>query len=322
MEIEVGEYDFDIEDRKDYVYLIHPKNLDKLNIYKIGKTYRLNSRLKLYPQESVIYKVWRVTNCDHVESEIKRAFHKFFSYQSQYGYEYFKGDVFNMIKCIDTLVVKMDKYIEEDTIPLLKMYYGGIHKIYENGVIKNIPCKKQKKETNKSKVKKERKVRRIATKNKVRNDKQETCNDCEKKFATKQGLKYHIDKKVCHKRDGIWCKYCEKEFTARSSLSRHKKYYCKRYGIKKEDIADDNTDDLDMGNNESSSLKEVIFKMQKDIDELKKLVGNANIGTNTDTFDDESTIIRHCAKQRKLKIGSRNGSKRKVVRARESSFAD
>ena len=50
---------YEIEERNDYVYLIHPENFEKqkIPIYKLGKTYRLHDRLNTYPKNSVIYLV-------------------------------------------------------------------------------------------------------------------------------------------------------------------------------------------------------------------------------------------------------------------------
>lgn len=57
------------------------------------------------------------------------------------------------------------------------------------------------------------------------------CETCDKQFASKQGLVYHVARKAC-KNNEFYCKYCNSGFTLENSMYRHMKHNC---NIKKQD---------------------------------------------------------------------------------------
>jgi len=79
-----------------FVYLIRLREQVRLNenIYKIGKTTQTpNKRLNGYPKHSELNMFIQVANCNKAEKNIIDRFDKVFNNQSQYGREYYKGDI-------------------------------------------------------------------------------------------------------------------------------------------------------------------------------------------------------------------------------------
>jgi len=79
-----------------FVYLIRLREQVRLNetIYKIGKTIQTpNKRLNGYPKHSEIYMFMQVANCNKAEKNIMNRFDQVFKNQTQYGREYYKGDI-------------------------------------------------------------------------------------------------------------------------------------------------------------------------------------------------------------------------------------
>lgn len=123
-------YGEDIPESFEYVYLIHPAEYVTKNepVYKFGKTGNIEGRFFGYSQNSVIYYICRVKNCSSVEKAIDKDFNKHFTLAERK--EYFKGRKSEMIKCIESIINKMNqRVIEDGLVDKITKYYGNRHKI-------------------------------------------------------------------------------------------------------------------------------------------------------------------------------------------------
>lgn len=75
-----------------------------INIYKIGKTGKIESRLNGYPKNSQILFLRICENKDLCENMLKDIFKKKFTQRLDIGLEYFEGDFNEMIKTINQLL--------------------------------------------------------------------------------------------------------------------------------------------------------------------------------------------------------------------------
>lgn len=110
----------------EYIYLIRTREFIRLNepTYKIGKTKQLpNNRLSGYPKGSEVILFITVENCDMVEDKLIKKFLKKFTQRSEYGREYFTGEISLMCKIIYSFVSKIEEYLYEYKI---KDYFYSI----------------------------------------------------------------------------------------------------------------------------------------------------------------------------------------------------
>ena len=152
-------FKLDTSVRKEYLYLIHPRNYEMKNrpIYKIGRTDDLPKRLKFYPKNSVIHKIIRVKNCHFSERKLINSFKMNFTHRSDIGREYFEGDCSDMISCMKRLIDVLEQRINDPAINNnVKEYYGNYHRIVIDGKIHNeiSKCQKIKKIKKNQKTKK------------------------------------------------------------------------------------------------------------------------------------------------------------------------
>ena len=85
-----------------YIYLIHCRasvNVNE-NVYKIGKTQDFNKRLNGYDKGSIPLLVLHVNECDQTEQKLIQIFTSKFKRRTDYGNEYFEGDVKEMLVTI------------------------------------------------------------------------------------------------------------------------------------------------------------------------------------------------------------------------------
>lgn len=119
-----------IEERSEYIYLIHTADFAVKNIpvYKIGRTSNIRARFNSYPRKSIIYYVCRVNNSGSVEDNIKKNFRDKFTLEK--GSEYFKGKKSDMILCINKVIDLMNQRIDGNNIDaIIKRCYRNRHQI-------------------------------------------------------------------------------------------------------------------------------------------------------------------------------------------------
>jgi hypothetical protein len=82
-----------------HIYIIHEREMIRLSepTYKIGKSTNLNNRLQSYPKNSLVMFFIYVSDIHAVERDLIRAFQYFFEARPNYGAEYFRGNIYDMI---------------------------------------------------------------------------------------------------------------------------------------------------------------------------------------------------------------------------------
>jgi hypothetical protein len=101
-----------------YIYIIHEREFikSKENIYKIGRTENIIERIKKYPKNSSYCFVRQSNNMFVDENKLIKLFKNNFVHLKDYGNEYFKGDITNMIKVIGDYFDTIENIIENNTI--------------------------------------------------------------------------------------------------------------------------------------------------------------------------------------------------------------
>ena len=95
--------------KKGYIYLLQEREFVRLNepTYKIGATTQtLAGRLSGYPKGSVIIIAFSIENCFELEDSLKLIFNYKFHKCTEYGEEYFRGDVKEMKYIISDMIMK------------------------------------------------------------------------------------------------------------------------------------------------------------------------------------------------------------------------
>jgi len=73
------------------IYLIKEREFKNNNtdIYKVGRSFSLNTRIKQYPKNSSLHLIVFCKNCEIIENEIITLLTKKFKIRTDYGAEYF-----------------------------------------------------------------------------------------------------------------------------------------------------------------------------------------------------------------------------------------
>lgn len=186
------------------IYLLHTRaciNASE-NVYKIGKSINIKRRMKSYDKGSILkYHRECPNDLDKVEKQLIKFFSKKFKIRTDYGREYFEGKLEHMIAYID-------KYFD-------KYGRGNVSdkKIIEKKI--NIPPRKN--------------LSRLQ------------CERCCKIFKQKIDYIRHINRKnKCEiYYEYFQCDWCNKNFTNKQNLNRHKKTVCIDPTIQKEITIDE-----------------------------------------------------------------------------------
>ena len=116
-----------------YIYLLRPLRSITSNeeIYKIGKTKRKNfKRFNEYPSGSILLLQSSCENCDLMERKLLKIFDEHFIKETDYGREYFKGDVIRMKKIINSEIIN-----EIDVSSLGDVDNVGVTKTYDETLV-------------------------------------------------------------------------------------------------------------------------------------------------------------------------------------------
>lgn len=95
----------------EYVYILHEREFIRLkeNTYKIGRTATGPfARFKGYPKGSKLLFLHNVKDAKPIENQIKKAFKYKYEQMKEYGSEYFRGDLSEMIDDVRT-IIKQDQ---------------------------------------------------------------------------------------------------------------------------------------------------------------------------------------------------------------------
>ena len=198
---------------KGIIYLVQPVELVGTQRYKPGFSNSPNLKgLNRYKKGVRYLRIAEVDEAKKLKTKILNEFKKRFKLIA--GNEYFEGDEIAIIDVFDEEVRKHrnecnrnSNDIEKELEPLNEFNLDLIL----DGTIKNQQHHIPEKFENNIDVQSAGWV----------------CSDCDKKFATKQSLQYHIKTGVCKKNHYFECDFCGKVLSSASSLSIHRSTSCK-----------------------------------------------------------------------------------------------
>ena len=100
-----------------YIYLLKPffSVTSNQDVYKIGKTCRVNyKRFNEYPEGSILLLQSSCKNCDTMEKNLLKIFDEKFIRRTEYGREYFEGDITLMRDIVNEEIrnEEVDCYVE------------------------------------------------------------------------------------------------------------------------------------------------------------------------------------------------------------------
>ena len=113
----------------EYFYIIREREFIRLNehTYKIGRTKQLpNCRLQGYPKGSEVILFQKVDDCKTFEKIVKEHFKNKFKQRLEYGFEYFTGNIKEMLIYVYNLLVLHNDFINE-----CDEFKDGLLKAYE-----------------------------------------------------------------------------------------------------------------------------------------------------------------------------------------------
>ena len=124
------------------IYLLQTRELITMNknIYKIGRSFNLNKRMKQYPKESNLILLVECCNSVKCEAELLKIFRKQFIESKKYGNEYFEGDKEKMKKLIFNYIEKETEDVIKEKEKIMKQ------KEKEKEIVNNKTCSKCKTE--------------------------------------------------------------------------------------------------------------------------------------------------------------------------------
>ncbi len=94
----------------EHVYLIRIRENKRLeeNVYKLGKSTGVSNRMNSYPKGSEIYLIMAVYDCTKYEQLLMTKFKSLFKQRTDYGREYFEGDIHIMMKEFNGIVMGIE----------------------------------------------------------------------------------------------------------------------------------------------------------------------------------------------------------------------
>jgi hypothetical protein len=95
-----------------YLYIIHVREFHLQNrpIYKIGRTSDILKRFAQYPKNSKLLFVLPTTDAITFERLVLGSFRNKYIHNTEYGKEYFEGDLTNMINTMTRIVTSKSKF--------------------------------------------------------------------------------------------------------------------------------------------------------------------------------------------------------------------
>ena len=180
-----------------YIYLLQPLCSINSNeqIYKIGKTKRKNfKRFNEYPLGSILILQSSSNDCDLMERKLLKLFDEKFIKKTDYGREYFEGNLIEMKKIINSELMNEEyvKNVVNDNI------INDNNIDYNNILLKQFSCKLCNYNTSKESDYNKH-LLTMKHKSQISDDKKTAndfiCSVCSKKYKSRVGLWSH--KKKC-----------------------------------------------------------------------------------------------------------------------------
>jgi len=210
-------------DEDEGLYLLHTREFITTNepIYKIGRSNKLDNRVKQYPNGSKIMLMIKCKNTKTCENNLKKLFKTKFMQKTYYGTEYFEGNYVDMIKEICDYVNNFNITFVDDIKKDEKIIEQTVEQTVENKVDNKVDNKVEQKKCDR------------------------TCSNCNHIFRFPSDLKKHLKisfhckktnveiedyfnninntNNITNKNKSVSCLICNKEFTRKYSLERHLK---------------------------------------------------------------------------------------------------
>ena len=190
------------------IYLIHIREfiITNKNIFKLGRSHNIDTRMGRYPKGSSIIAQLECCNSVQCEKELLVIFKSKFKQNKYYGIEYFEGDKYDMMDVICNEVKKYNK-IEKEKLEAVK-------KIKEIEANNEIDRKKKEEEKVKDIT-----IKKVKIYQEVKEDEKE--KEKEKIIV--------INNRIINKNTDRKCVYCNHQFKYPSYLKNHLKisYHCK-----------------------------------------------------------------------------------------------
>jgi len=208
------------------IYFIHTRECFRLkeNIYKLGRSYNLDNRVKQYPNDSKILFMMKCNNSKDIEKYLIKLFKKKFIQKTYYGTEYFEGDVDEMI---NEIYKYLYRYNTSNTSNKINNINSIANLINVNNVANVTDVNDNIKETIKKKEVKE--VKEVKYNNKI-------CPNCKYECKFPSLLKLHfrksyhcllteeeIDNYFNKSNNTDKCNKCNKNFDNRQAYLRHQR---------------------------------------------------------------------------------------------------
>ena len=249
-----------MDESNEGIYVIHTREFCtlKTNIYKLGRSFKLDTRIKQYPKNS---KAMFVINCQNsvlCEKNLINLFKTKFKQCLEYGHEYFQGDINDMIKEIFNYIYndnefgkicdKSAKSINVNKVETKKereKREKEERKVRHEKELKERKEKKEKKERKKEENKKRKEMEKEKIDNNTKDNKSKSniiCPKCKDNFNYPSVLKRHLKTSVrCTSTDEyitnlftktiniiennnmFMCNDCNKTFIYKTSLYKHKR---------------------------------------------------------------------------------------------------
>jgi hypothetical protein len=101
---------------KGYIYIIQTRESIRLqeDIYKIGRTGDISKRIDQYPKGSIVVISSQVLDIIKAEDELKANFKGSFIQAIEYGSEYFKGNISDMVSVFWQVTMNNSKVVNSE----------------------------------------------------------------------------------------------------------------------------------------------------------------------------------------------------------------
>jgi hypothetical protein len=244
------------------VYLLHTREMCTQNkpIFKLGRSYHLEKRVKQYPNGSKILLTLECKNSKACEAALIKIFKTKFIQLKYYGTEYFEGNCYSMINEICNYINNIEENTEttEDVEDIENdediEYVEDIEDIENYEDIENTENTENTETTETTETTKTTKDAEYVIKDNVIINNNRTCPNCFYKFTFPSRLKLHFETVIhCKKTEeeinlffstvkkphNFQCNKCNYTFIQKSSYTRHLTHSkcSKTQNIKKSNIS-------------------------------------------------------------------------------------
>jgi len=228
------------------LYLIREREFVRVNenIYKLGKSQHVLSRVKSYPKESILHLIILCKKSDEYEKDLIKILTMKFKLASRYGAEYFEGKLNKIILEIETFMKNKECIVCK--VDNIMTHTINVNFINNKKVIKTIyPINKDEYENN------------IDSEVSENNNDEDSADIKDDKIVLVNLLDNYKGKRISHT-----CKICNYETYVKSRYDRHIKSQKHKNNILKNDINCVKIDKIDILIKQNEELMKEIQKLK------------------------------------------------------------